>query len=470
MLGYAMRHVQIRLLAFIFLCVLALCTPGSAADHGDFAPFVAVDLSPPDGVKHIDDPTGTAPEKQVDSFTLKSGYCGKASYRGSKDTSDCTFRSSRSQVREDVFATKKYGNVQPKQAWYGWSVFFPEDFAFGKRQTEGNFHFFYWHNARCAHLAFTNQAGRDDALYMNTSQINGKDGFECTPGPRMRVADFKDLVGKWNKFEVFVKWAHDDTGEVKVYLNGKYIIHYRGANLTEGVENINYFVYGIYLCCTKDVKEIKGTNVLYANVKRANTREELTGVPKGTFDTQKDDVALLSFPNDADSNLVADKANYTVHTVESLAMKSGKDSQVNTTFTSRVLKHPTVKTVNFNMLGQFNFNDSTFYDFAFYFHDNLKDTKALAACGSDNVLTFPDGTKHAWLHFTIIGNKFSAQHPDCVIAAVPKPLGTNIAFLVDNFPDVVAGMAKDGTISLVSHEGLRAFLKRAASGEVQIGR
>jgi Polysaccharide lyase len=452
-------------LAFCLLCRIAV-----AQERGDFDPFKTVDLSAPGSVNIVADPTGTAPDKKVYSFALREAYCSKVRYGNSND-SDCAFGSSRSQMLEDVSATKKNGNVQPKQAWYGWSVYYPEDFLYGKKQTSGFYQFAYWHNGQCQHLTFSNVSGSDDTLYLSTSRKMGKKSFECSPGPRVRVADFKDLVGKWNRFEVFVNWANDDSGEVKVYLNGKYVVHYRGPNLTEGFELKNYFVFGVYLCCTLDVKKIKGTSLLYANVKRATTREALTGVAKGTFEGSKNDVALLTFPDEKApkaSGLLT--AKYVVRSVESLSMKSGKDSQVNTSFVSRVRKHPKVKSFDFSMLGAFDFRNKTFYELELYFHDELKDTKALSACGSRSVLTFPDGSKHAWVHFKSAGNAFSALQADCIIKAVPPKLGNALAFLLDNFGDVAVGMAKDGTINLLGHEGLRDFMNRVAIGEVTVGR
>lgn len=54
---------------------------------------------------------------------------------------------------------------------------------------------------------------------------------------------------------------------------------YAGPTLTKDYEKINYFKFGIYLCRTDDVAKIKGTNLCFAGVKWANTREGL-GVKK----------------------------------------------------------------------------------------------------------------------------------------------------------------------------------------------
>ncbi len=53
------------------------------------------------------------------------------------------------------------------------------------------------------------------SLYLAFSNALGN--YRCTPGPRLKVADFKNLVGKWNRFELFIKWAKDSSGQVKVY-------------------------------------------------------------------------------------------------------------------------------------------------------------------------------------------------------------------------------------------------------------
>jgi hypothetical protein len=257
--------------------VLLLCQPAEAQDIGNFDPLVVDDLSAPKSVATIKDPTGQAPTTRVYSFEIPDAYCNNKPYdKGSKD-SDCTWKSTRSQIRENVFATKRNGTAQPKQSWYGWHVYFPADFVYGQQQTKGNYEFAYWHNHQCPHLTFQNSAGRDNNLYLQTNRALGN--YECEPGPKLKVADFKDLVGKWTKFEVFVNWANDDTGKAQIYLDSTLAADYAGPTLTKGYEKINYFKFGIYLCCTDDVAKIKGTNLYFAGVMRANTREGL-GVKK----------------------------------------------------------------------------------------------------------------------------------------------------------------------------------------------
>lgn len=263
-----------RMIAKSSLATLVLMSQAAQAqDIGSFDPLVVDDLSAPKSVATVKDPTGQAPTARVNSFKIPPAYCNNRPYDKSGKDSDCTWKSTRSQIRENVFATKKNGTAQPKQSWYGWHVYFPADFAYGTNQTKGNYEFAYWHNHQCPHLTFQNSAGRDNSLYLQTNRALGN--YDCAPGANLKVADFKDLVGKWTKFEVFVNWANDDTGKAQVYLDDKLAVDFSGPTLTKGYEKINYFKYGIYLCCTDDVAKIKGTNLYFAGVKRAATREGL---------------------------------------------------------------------------------------------------------------------------------------------------------------------------------------------------
>jgi Polysaccharide lyase len=245
----------------------------SAKDRGTFDPFVVDDLSAPKTARLIKDPTGSSPTPEVYSFSIPSGYCNPKRYDPSTPDSDCKYNSARSQIRENVFATKKYGKVQPSESWYGWDAYFPKEFPFGASQTRGHYEFAYWHNHQCPHLSFAHDAGTGTDLYLQTNVQTGN--YECAPGVKLPVSKFSDLLGKWSRFEVFVKWADNKGGKVEVFLGGKQVLNYDGPNLTKGLEDINYFKFGLYLCCTSDHKQIKATSVLFTNVKRAAKREQL---------------------------------------------------------------------------------------------------------------------------------------------------------------------------------------------------
>ncbi|PBC06764.1 heparin lyase I family protein [Mesorhizobium sp. WSM3859] len=255
-----------------------------AAEETGFDPLVVDELSAPHSVAIIDDRTGEAPTSKLYSFRIPSGYCNPQRYEPHARANDCDEQSVRSQVRENVFATKKNGNGQPKQSWYGFAVYLPQDFPYGVRQADGYMQLFYFHNKQCQHISLANFAGKDDSLYLAFSNALGN--YSCTPGPRLKVADFKNLVGKWSRFELFIKWANDSSGRVKIYLDGKLVTEWRGPTFTPGLERINYAKFGIYLCCTQSVAQVRSASLYFAAVRRAETRDGLY--------TQGDAVALKS--------------------------------------------------------------------------------------------------------------------------------------------------------------------------------
>ena len=266
------RHQILKRILAVFAIMFALTETAAPQDFGDFGSFGQVEMNAPGSMKYMADPTGSAPTKDVFSLHIKSGYCSKSKY-GDGVSNDCKFNSTRTSMRETVAKTNKKAAVQPKSAWYGFAVYFPKGDPFGKKQTKGHQDFAYWHNGHCAHLSFRNFAGQEDPLSLGTNIALG--GYDCADGLGLKIASFSELEGHWSRFEVFVNWSTSDDGEAKVYLDGKYVVQYKGPTLTKGFEVPNYFVFGTYICCTSDVKNIKSHTVLYSAVKRAQSRDGL---------------------------------------------------------------------------------------------------------------------------------------------------------------------------------------------------
>ena len=150
----------------------------------------------------------------------------------------------------------------------------PKDFAYGLKQPQQAFYnFAYWHNRVCQHMTIGHQPGLDETLELRTFQISPDGG--CVPRMRARIANFRDIVDKWTRFEVHVKWSTKEDGNATVFMNGEKVASIDGPNLIKKFEKVNYFKFGVYLCCTGDVKKIKATGMYYAGVKRAKVREEL---------------------------------------------------------------------------------------------------------------------------------------------------------------------------------------------------
>lgn len=261
-------------LCSLLLLVVALASPtGLAAQStSGFARngFEENENNVPGSYQQLKDPTGSAPTRKVDSFSIISDFCATVAYNDDERFSDCKWQSVRSLLNEDVF---KHGvKVQPKQGLYGWYMYLPEDFPLRGTQVRGGLTLTQFHNGQCPHIAFGGRTDEDDGLYFSTNRARGN--YECDRTEHIRVASMLEMRGKWTRFELYVEWDKAD-GRALLFVDGQQALDYRGRTLTIGHEKLNYFAYGIYLCCTAGVDKVVGTTVLFAGVGSAATREGL---------------------------------------------------------------------------------------------------------------------------------------------------------------------------------------------------
>lgn len=247
------------------LAVLLLFT-GTVAEADGFGSFKRDEMSAPKTAGKVKDPTGASPASPVFGFRIPAGYCNPKPYEPGGKESDCLYGSARSQMVE---GSKK----QPKEAWYGWYVYFPADFPYGPRQTKGHYEFAYWHNKQCPHLTFSNDAGSGGMLNLEHNRALGN--YECEPVYKVPVVSFKKLLGKWTKFETHVRWSSGKDGLVEIYVDGELAVTKNGPTLVKGFENTNYFKFGTYICCTGDAARIRENSVYFSGVKRASSRDGL---------------------------------------------------------------------------------------------------------------------------------------------------------------------------------------------------
>ncbi len=276
-----LRFKTLFILIF-FIVVNNFCFPkySFSDDIGNFSingesTLIIDGLTPKKFISYKTDITNLSKSKEIYHFSIPSGYCNNKKYDKNSDDSDCKYNSTRAQIHEDVWKFKKYKLGQPKESWYGWYVFFPQEFPTGKNQVEGGYEFFYWHNGKCPNLTFWSPAGAElDMLYLATNVSIG--GYDCKQDRRIPIIKLSDIRNRWARFEVFVNWSLEKDGKALVFLDDKLVVDYSGRTLTPSLDKINYFKFGIYLCCTKNYKDIKGMDLLISGVKRSNTRAGLS--------------------------------------------------------------------------------------------------------------------------------------------------------------------------------------------------
>jgi hypothetical protein len=243
--------------------VAASFTPVQSQERG-FGNMYVDGNTPPKSTAVISDPTGSAPTGKVRVFKIEP-VCADVKYDDGS-SSDCKYNSSRSERSQE-------NKSQPRERWYGWYFYLPDDFPLGKAQkAAGQYTIGQWHDGQCPHAALVNSPSEDTILYVQTMFAKGN--YECDRDKRLPVADMRSLVGKWNRIEIFSRWDVAD-GAFVVFLNGNKVVDFKGRTLTKGYENENYFKYGIYHCCTKGVELISPYEMYYSHVRSAKTREGL---------------------------------------------------------------------------------------------------------------------------------------------------------------------------------------------------
>ena len=250
------------------VAALVIATAGVGHAKDGFKRFREEPINAKGSYKLIPDPTGEAGTSKVDRFTILPGKCNSSS-KYSNGNSDCTFKSVRSQLYQPPPQT------QPKEAWYGWSMYLPPDFPFGNKQTAGLYSFAYWHNGDCPHLAVVSDTGRSTKLRLQTNIVPKDGSFDCYPDMKIEFADLADLLGKWHRFEAHVRWSTGADGFAELFLDGTSVAAFKGRTLSLHKPKRNYFKYGLYLCCTKGTEGVTPATALYAKITRARTREGL---------------------------------------------------------------------------------------------------------------------------------------------------------------------------------------------------
>jgi hypothetical protein len=274
-----MKKQFLAVVATLLLATLGLTSQLTAQnkfEHGDFSNFMFAPNNKSKSYAVEKNPDGT--DELVESFFIDGTKC-----RGD----DCNYGSVRSQLKTNIWDDSRPSSVKsPKQAWYSFELYLPKDFPFGLNQARGSYLFTEFKEGKeCGTLTFSHVNGyNDNSVYLylkdyaadKESRFYGKSD-DCYAYFEGRVGDMASLVGRWTRFEFFVRWSEEKDGLIEVYRNGKKVLTRNGQNCNK-IENClerNLFYYGIYKPNNQDLKSVRPAKVYFRNVSMAQKREEL---------------------------------------------------------------------------------------------------------------------------------------------------------------------------------------------------
>ncbi|MBM7035447.1 polysaccharide lyase [Vibrio ulleungensis] len=228
----------------------------STIDRGNFGPFQRSLNNTSHGYQVVTDPTGTANSEYVERFEVRNGDC-----TGNEDWSDCDNDRERSELSE-----KNKTTTPGKEYWYRWDIYFPEDYVniYPTKTALAQFH------QKSGHVVWMFQ--NSDGGYHLDQQVTG------STERYYELISEEDLRGKWHQIEVHANWEKNDSGFLKVWVNGEQKVDYSGRTMTAKAV---YFKYGIYRSYMSRYKSWNNTDtvptqtVYYSNVARATDRQSL---------------------------------------------------------------------------------------------------------------------------------------------------------------------------------------------------
>ena len=183
---------------------------------------------------------------------------------GANGWNDCDHDRERSELFENNSKPNRHGS----EYWYGWNIYFPEDYIniYPTKTALGQFH----------------QRNSDPIWMFDNASRSG--GYRVVGSvnllkTKQTLISEEDLRGQWHKIEVHAKWSRDsDTGVFQVWVNGELKVDYKGKTMSAKEVYFKYGVYRSYMVNYKaenKVSEVPAQTVYYSNVKKGHTRENL---------------------------------------------------------------------------------------------------------------------------------------------------------------------------------------------------
>ena len=227
-----LRHpIFLTVLLVLSACMDAQDSTQSASvriDHGDFSPFVEVEDNKKNSHTFVTNPDGS--NDVVERFYIDGTEC-----RGV----DCRYGSVRSAVRTDIWDDPRPRSVtSPQQAWYSFEIFFPEDTPIQPVQDASTISLASFKESNeCASFAFVKNDNSNSPSEFNfflAEYTGGLDSRfvgapdECLSYYEAKIGNISNMLGKWVRFEYFVRWSEADDGYIVVYQDGVKVLERNG--------------------------------------------------------------------------------------------------------------------------------------------------------------------------------------------------------------------------------------------------
>lgn len=251
-------------------------SPKVILNHGDFSPFKETLNNKINSHAFVSNPDGS--DEIVEYFYIDGTAC-----RGE----DCKYGSVRSSVDSNIWDDMRPKSVtSPQQAWYSFEIFFPMDTPIHPIAEQSTIILVEFKESNeCASFVFAKNDNNNSLSELNfflaeyTGSVRRLVGApeECLSYFEAKISDIKPLLGRWVRFEYFVRWSQHNDGYIIIFQDGKKVLERIGRTCHSTAQclqrNIHY--YGLYQSDNPNLAGINTTEAYYRNVSMAQERENL---------------------------------------------------------------------------------------------------------------------------------------------------------------------------------------------------
>ena len=408
------------------------------------------------------------------------GDCGGSTFGGPGAWNDCTGGNSRVETGIEMF--------NKREAYYALSIMMHENIeglpGYRNPYPDSDINLYQWfqdHSGACFNMSYNTRIKK---LTIDMRCEFGKYGEYPVGKARGRVVLSNSDYNVWHEFVIHAKWSAKEDGFFRVLQNGKMVMNYESYTLTpngqtEVEDHPQIYLYGGDSRASWDQYKTPVT-VWFDDMMRSTKLSDIQA--KYSFDVEE-------FNNHSAAFLVSrlqPRAYSYFPPIDSISdprFEIGTHEVWNALHGSKIEIESAIVTNIHDSDGSLGekFEFGIYGDLYFpgYFKPlsltinepvDVQTLEKFKKCpgGLWSTQLWSDGEVRISINFLHIDNSYEAQSVDCIIAAVPERFGARIRYLTSSFQRIAEEMVNSGSITSIKREGLRDWMTRVASGEIEI--
>lgn len=160
-----------------------------------------------------------------------------------------------------------------------------------------------------------------------------------------------------------------------------------------------------------------------------------------------------------------------IHAFQAISENDGPGGEVVTQIDGKVTGGSgDLKSFGMLLIGDFDASRNRFDWLNIALQSDIRKNQDVASCDGARIEDWGDNGVHAVIEFEGSRDYYRALTPDCTLSKLPTDAAREAEFVLSHFRDIASSMVADGTITGITHEGLRTFMQAVAAGTIFVGK